>query len=205
MTQENEGTSGADDGENTNSSGDTSENPEGNDENSGKVDYSTFKKVLSEKKAMQRKLDTLLKDREESERKEKESREEYKELYENAKIQNDELLKKVTTHEERWQSAIKLNAFHEALGDGRKIDPKYSGFIDTDKILIDPDTNEIDISSVQKEVKRVIAEYPEIVKSTSGNRLPNESPSGKGTLTYEQWLKLPTAKEKKERRKEVID
>ena len=45
---------------------------------------------------------------------------------------------------------------------------------------------------------------PEIIKSTIKGNLPNESPTGSKTLSYQEWLKLP-AKEMKARRKEVKD
>lgn len=180
----------------------TSPDPVDSGASEDKVSYDTYKKILAEKKAAQAKLDEYQKESERREAQKLEEQQKYKELYENAKTETQSLSEKVQAYETRWQDAIKLTAFHDALGDTKKIDSKYSGFIDTSKILVDPESGKIDKVSVQKEVERVTNSYPEIVKSTITSHLPNQSPSSNGTLTPEQWRKLPLA-EMKKRRKEV--
>lgn len=177
-------------------------NPEGKD--GDKVAYESYKKLLTEKKTIQLKLDKLQKETDERVKTELESQQKYKELYEAGKSESEDLKKKLQAHDERWQDALKLNAFNSALGDTRKIESKFYGFIDTTKILIDPETNKADPVSVQKEVDRVTKEYPEIIKSTVKGDLPNQSPTGGKGLTYAEWKNLPV-KEMKARRKEVID
>ncbi len=169
-----------------------------------KVAYESYRKLLSEKKRIQKELEKVHKESEKRHKEELESQQKYKELWESQKSEAEELKQKLSTHESRWENALKLNAFNEALGDTRKIDSKYAGFVDTSKILIDPDTGKIDPLSAQKEVERVSKEYPEIVKSTVTSHLPNQQPAAKGGLTYEAWLKLP-AKEMAARMKEVRD
>lgn len=172
--------------------------PSGNED---KVSYESYQKLLSEKKRLQEEHQKLKSEAESRREQELKDQEKFKELYEQSIAENKKLNEKVAAHTERWQNAIKLSAFTDALGD-KKIDSKYTGFIDTDKILINPETNEVDKVSVQKEVQRVVSEYPEIVKATNSGSLPNNAPNTKGTLSVEEWQKLPVA-EMKKRRKEV--
>src|SRR3990167_5454034 len=195
--------SGEPDQKDKDSSGDTPNHPEGAGDD-GKVSYDTYKKLLSEKKKVQSELDKIRKETDEIKRKELESQNQYKELYESSKTETEKLKETLKGHEERWQDALKLNAFNAALGDTKRIEPKFYGFIDTSKILVDPETNKVDPVSVQKEVNRVNREYPEIIKSTVKGSMPSESPTGGQTLTYEAWKKLQL-KEKKSRMKEVKD
>lgn len=178
--------------------------PEGSEGEAKTISYETYRKLLSEKKNLQSENEKLKGESTERERRELESKEEYKKLYESSKTENEELKNKVKSHEERWQDALKLNAFNSALGDTKKIEPKYYGFIDTSKILIDPETNKVDAVSVQKEVDRVTRDYPELIKSTIKGNMPNNAPSSGGFLTLEQWKNLPL-KEQKARMKEVKD
>lgn len=180
-------------------SGEPTKDPAGH---TGQVDYKSYQKLLSEKKRVQAELNELKSESERRKAEELASQQKFEELWKSSEQKNAELQEKVTAHETRWQDAIKLNAFHEALGDTRKIDSKYSGFIDTSKILVDPNTGKVDQVSAQREVERVVNDYPEIVKSTVTSHLPNTSPNSNASLTPEQWKKLPLA-EMKKRRKEV--
>lgn len=166
-----------------------------------KVAYESYKKLLSEKRKIQTELEKFRSESEKRHEQELQSQAKYKELWESSKQEADQLKEKLSGHEERWNDAIKLNAFHDALGEAKKIDPKYAGFIDTGKILIDPETGRVDPLSAKKEVDRIMGEYPEIIKSTVTNHLPNTSPSSTA-LKYEDWLKLPAA-EMRKRYKEV--
>lgn len=183
-------------------SGQPANRPEGS--GSGKVDYASYQKLLSEKKKLQKEFDRIKQDSEKQKNQELINQQRYKELYESVQTEKSKLEEKVMEHETRWQDAIKINAFNETLGETKRIDSKYLGFIDTSKILIDADTNKVDPVSVQKEVERITTVYPEIVRSTVTTTLPNAAPNSRGTLSYQEWLKLPPA-EMKRRRKELKD
>jgi len=182
-------------------SGQTASSPEDKSSN-GQVDYTSYQKLLSEKKKLQKEFEKIKADSEQRKTQELETQQRYKELYESVQTEKAQLEDKVKEHETRWQDAIKINAFNETLGETRKIDSKYLGFIDTSKIIIDADTNKVDPVSVQKEVDRVTNVYPEIVRSTVTNTMPNSAPNSRGTLSYQEWLKLPPD-EMKRRRKEL--
>jgi hypothetical protein len=178
-------------------------NPVEKDGSGDTVAYESYQKLLSEKKKLQARLDKQEREAEGKQREELEAQQKYKELWESEKTEVESLRGKVRSYEERWDDALKLDAFNRALGDTRRIDAKYSGFIDTSNILIDPETGKIDSLTAKREVDRVFKEYPEIVKSTVTNHLPNENPNPGKALTREEWLKLP-AKEMAARMREVI-
>lgn len=181
-------------------SGDLPNSLEGDGKKS--VSYESYSKLLGQKKAAQEKLERLEAEAEARKRQELEATEKFKELYEGSNQTIEELKKQNEGLQTRWNNALKLNAFYDALGDGRKIDAKYQGFIDTENIGLDPETNKVDPVSVQKEVERITTVYPEIVRVTETRSLPTEAPNTPGTLSYEEWQKLPAA-EMKKRRKEV--
>lgn len=146
------------------------------------VSYETHRKLLAEKKNMQAKLREMeekafglennLKD---IETKKLEEQSRYKELYEQIQKENSDLKSSITERDQAIQKAIKVDAFNKALG-SKKIDSKYFGFINTDNIIYDMDSNSVDELSTQKEVERVLSEFPEIVKETSAKQLPNSAP-----------------------------
>ncbi len=183
------------------------ENPPASEREGGQGDtvaYASYQKLLSEKKKLQAKIDKVEREAESREREKLEAQQKYKELWESEKTESEALRGKVQSYEERWTDALKLDAFNRALGDTRRIDPKYSGFIDTSNILIDPESGKIDELSAKREVDRVSQSFPEIVKSTVTTHLPNETPTPGKTLTRAEWMKLP-AKEMAARMKEVMN
>lgn len=168
-----------------------------------KVDYASYQKLLSEKKKLQKEFEKIQAESEKQKTQELENQQRYKELYETVQSEKKQTEDRVIELETRWQDAIKINAFNEQLGETKKIDSKYLGFVDTSKIMIDTETNKVDLLSVQKEVERVITTYPEIVRSTVTTGMPNSAPNSRGgTLSYDEWLKLPP-EEMKRRRKEL--
>lgn len=156
--------------------------------------------LLGEKKKVSEKLkslETLAKEKEEKELKEKED---YKTL---VQLREEELTKtKSELESERFQrqQGMKLDAFLSIL-DG-KVDSKYWGMIDLEKISINPETKQIDQMSVSKAVEDFRKTYPELIKTGQAQVPPPNAPSNGEVLTYEKWLTLPL-KEQKARYKEL--
>lgn len=163
------------------------------------VAYETHKKLLDEKKAIQARL---------VEFESKAKAEKDAELVKNQKF--EELLKerekelaekdaKLQAVERENTDARKLNAFMKNVPG--EVPQQYWGLIDLDMVSVD-DTGKVDDASVKRAVASFQKNYPEIVKKPNG-KMPNEAPGGgAGTLTHEQWEKLPYA-EKKTRMKDV--
>lgn len=146
------------------------------------VAYDTYRKVLSEKKKRDEQLQSVTEELTaiKSQMKEKADQElkdqnRYKELYESTVQENQNLKSSLSEKDTRWNNALKLDAFYKGLN-GKVIDSKYSGFINVDNILVDPDTGSIDTTTVQREIERVTTEYPEIVKGSQSKPLPAQAP-----------------------------
>lgn len=189
-----------------NASGVNNQNPSGNQKSAEELlkEVEALRnhnqELLGEKKKVAERLkslETLQKEKEEKELKEKED---FKTL---VQLREEELNKtKSELESERFQrqQGMKLDAFLSIL-DG-KVDSKYWGMIDLEKISVNPDTKQIDQMSVGKAVEEFKKTYPELIKSGNPQVPPANAPTNGEVLTYEKWLTLPV-KEQKLRYKEM--
>lgn len=175
----------------------------------GTVSYETHRKLLSEKKRRDEELaearakaDQLAADLKAREEKELREKEDFKKLLE---IREKELLETKAEAQKlssTMAEARKLDAFMRSLNG--QVPRKYWGMIDTDSIVIDPSTGNVDEMSVGKAVENFRKEFPEIVQVKGAPiGMPTAAPGGSGgTLTMDQWKALPL-KEKVARQKDV--
>lgn len=181
------------------------------------VDYKTHKRLLSQHKESQKKakeLEDQLKEL--SEFKEKHAKAEEAKLREEGnwtklleqreeKISSlSEQLQKINEENDSYKKnlddMIKLNAFQSALG-GRLKKDEYFSFVDTDKIVINPETREIDRDSLSKYANEFTNSFKELIEFSSA-KLPDGAPKGSSSLTLDEWRKLPY-KEKIKRQVDV--
>lgn len=152
-------------------------------QNEKSVSYETHRKLLGEKKSIQERyqqaaskaseLEALIKSQE---TKALEEQNQYKQLYEQLKTENTGLKGAIEERDKTLEEALKIDAFTKALGN-RKIPSKYMGFIGVDNIVIDPETSRVDELSAQKEVERILAEYPEIIRgAVDAKPVPAQAP-----------------------------
>lgn len=154
------------------------------------VSYETHRRLLDEKKKVQAERDALAKDKEDRERKEMEAKGEYQKLLDAERNEKKQLADKLSAHERSMLEAKKFHALHKAL-DG-SVDEKYWGFLPIDKVLVDPDTGEVNAASVAEAASIVKTNYPELLRRKGGPNLPNEAPKGNdaSTITETDWKKL---------------
>lgn len=154
------------------------------------VSYETHRKLLHEKKSIQERyqqaaskaqeLEALIKSQE---TKALEEQNQYKQLYEQLKEENSGLKGQIVERDKTLEEALKLDAFTKALG-SRKIPSKYMGFVGVDNIVIDPETSRVDELSAQKEVERILAEYPEIIRgAVDAKPIPAQAPKPEAGLS----------------------
>jgi hypothetical protein len=160
-----------------------------------KVAYDTYRRVLSEKKKLQEKYEALEKEQKAKKEKEMQEQNQYKEMFEARNKELDEYKNKYETLQNQFVIGRKYKAFFSQLN--ANIDEKYWDKIDDSKIVLDPETNEPDMFSVKKYVEEFTKTYPEIIRPASSAKVPNNAPQKSGPLSYEEWLKLPTAEMKK--------
>lgn len=187
------------------------ENGSADDDKSGdKVDYKTFKKLLSQRKADQERIRELTKaqkelsDIKERQRQNEEAKlrkqGEFEKLLESEREKTKKLLEENETYKKTEETNMKLHALFSNL-DGH-VDKKYWGHFRLDNVIIDPTSGEVDETSVANEIERFKKEHPILIGGHERRDMPNDQPRG-SKLTYDAWLKLPP-KEMKKRRFELM-
>jgi predicted nuclease with TOPRIM domain len=184
----------------------TNANPEINSVDQGKKDsvsYETHTRLLEQRKKDQEKLretnaqlESLLKEKADREKQELEQQGNYKKMLELREKEVSETKQRLSELESRWTNSMKLSAVISKLP-GKVEKSQYLGFIDLDKVAIDPDTQEVDVASAESAASEFVKSFPELIKA-DGKKLPSHSANGgQAGITYEQWRKLPLSEKKK--------
>lgn len=157
-----------------------------NTQSKDSVAYDTYRKVLSEKKRRDDEVATLReqveslqsadKQRTETELKQKED---YKQLLELRDQELAEAKTQLGSLGKQRADASKLDAFLSAL-DG-KVDKKFWHLVNLDKIVVDPESGNVDEMSVTKQVEDFRTSYPEIITVKGLSKMPSQSPRGAGS------------------------
>lgn len=185
------------------------QDPEGQDPKTDTVKYETYQKVLNEKKKRDEELrlarEALSKhenERKELEEKALREKEDFKKLFESRDLELKAEKEKREEMELRINNGRKYSAFCETIG--MRIEEKFSPLLELEKITIDPTTGKPDEATVKAYADEFKKNYP-VLFQKPGGRVPNSAGFGDKTgLTYEQWLTLPYAEQRK-RQKELID
>ena len=168
------------------------------------VAYDSYRRLLGEKKKEQEeklKLSRELKElRDEKKSREESSLKEQNDWKSLAERRGEELVEKenyIKGVAQDRANAKKLDSFLEAVGS--KIDRKFWGLIGLDKILINPDTGDVDEMTVTKQVEAWKKEYPETLGYRGSTaKLPTDSPKPEGvTLDYNTWTSMSAKDMKK--------
>lgn len=168
------------------------------------VAYDTYQKVLSEKKKAAERLAVLEAEKAERDRKDMEAKGEYQKLIELERKRADEALSKVSAFEEQMAHARKLKALLDALGG--QVDDKFLGFLPIDQIAVDPESKEVNLTSVASVAENFKKNFPELIKNPNGPRLPNAAPQGNdaGKISEAEWNKLPPKEMAKYKMNQII-
>lgn len=170
-----------------------------------KVAYSSYQKLLTEKKNIQHRLEELsAKNKAEEEAKLLKEKEYEKYIA----LRNEELVSLKSENEKIKRDQMNHFKASELIGTiNGEVKKQYLGLIYSklEDIAVDPSTGLPDKASIAKVAKDIEETYPEIIKRNNGPGLPNDAAKGNnGKLTPEEWKKLPL-KEMKERLKDVIN
>jgi len=168
------------------------------------VQYATYQRVLSEKKRaseeavqLRKALDEMKFAEDERQKKSLIEQNQWKELYEQEQKKASDALQVAADLKQHQLDAKKLNSILGKLPS--QVPNKFWGLINTDNVLVNPDTGEIDDSSILKEVNRIVTEIPEIMTKTSTATVDPRAPvsNGSGTLSKDAWLKLSPSERSK--------
>lgn len=172
--------------------------------------FDTHQKVLDEKKAQSGKLKEANSKLAEFEKAEKERKE--KALLDDGKAAEaletskkelaEEKLKNKRINDQIVESR-KLSSFLQSVEGG--VDKRYWSLIDTEKIKVD-ENGQPDPESIKEYSASFVEQFPEVLAHKQQPGMPpgNPTPPANGSLTYEDWQKLP-AKEMAKRINDVKD
>lgn len=192
-------------------SGNPDEQPVADQKDKNVVSYETYQKVLSEKKSVQSKLQELegkFLETEKAQRLLEESKlnekGEFKKLFElkeqELKLEREKNLKlekEKDSYKGSLDDTYKLNAFYDKLP-GKIKRQEYLNFVDLDSIIINPETGNVDPTSVQNVVASFVENYSDLIKPNDFGRLPGDAPKGSNRkYTISEWKSL-SLKEQKE-------
>ena len=138
------------------------------------VKYSTYKRVVSSEKNWKAKAEELQARIESEQNAALAEQGKYKELYENAQEANNTLQNQIAQQQKDREDFMKLRAMVGAI-DG-KVDSKYYGLMPIDKVLVDPETGELDQMSVTKAVETFRQEHGILIQGTKPAQMPAQAP-----------------------------
>jgi hypothetical protein len=177
--------------------------PENQNDGKSTIAYDTHRKLLDEKKKVQAQLDTLLREKTERDEAEARKRGDFEALL---KAREDELSKERAARQElsdRITQGRKLNAVIDALGGN--VDQKWLRLIDTDDVVVNPETGEVDPMTVARAAESLKKQWPEMLRKTA--TLPNAAPAGNGggMISRADWLKLSSKEMMKYKPDQITD
>lgn len=172
------------------------------------VSYETHKELLAQRKADQKRLREVEEELNQFKSKQKEIEEnklrekgEYQKLLETREKELSQIKEENAKIQQNLVDGRKLQAFNDRLP-GKLKKKEYLAFVDLDKIPFNPETQKVDEAGLKMVVDEFVKEYPDLIQTTPGKKLPTDSASSHESLTYEQWLKLPV-KDQRLRMKEI--
>lgn len=168
------------------------------------VAYDSYKKVLNEKKAarakatqLENELKTLREANEANEKKKLEEQGSYKELLEKERLKSAELENKLTDITGTLTTAQKRAAILKHIPG--KVGDKYQFLIDTNKVIVDEETGEVDDETAKLAASDFLKEHSELVKKANPGLPPGDAAGGGSKkITVSQWKALGDSKKMKE-------
>ncbi len=178
--------------------------PENQNDGKSTITYETHRRLLDEKKKVQAQLDTLLREKTDRDEAEARKRGDFEALL---KAREDELSKERAARQElsdRVTQGRKLSAVIDALGGN--VDQKWLRLIDTDDVVVNPETGEVDQMTVARAAESLKKQWPEMIRSTA--RLPHQAPQGidggPNRIAESEFKKLSAKDQQKYRMTDVV-
>lgn len=138
------------------------------------VKYETYSRVLSEAKKLKEKVkeyETVLQQSQEQKLKEQN---EWKALAEQYKAKLDQTSHVLQEQEKSIVNGLKYHEFEKHLG-GKLKDKDYATFVDFDRIILNPETKQVDEDSVKAVASDFIKKHASLVEFQGSGKLPNQA------------------------------
>ena len=149
-----------------------------------KVAYDTYRRVLAEAKKLKDQVKLYEEEKSKGHEQKLKEQNEWKALAEAKSAQAEQLEKALKEQQEQIVNGMKYQEFEKHLG-GRLKSRDYATFIDFDKIVINPETKQIDQDSAKSVVSQFVKEHSSLVEFATG-KLPNGAPKQfEGNASFE--------------------
>lgn len=143
-------------------------------QNKDSVSYDTYRRLLNEAKKLKEQVKLIEEEKAKSHEQKLREQNEWKALAEAKTAQAEHLEKAFREQQEQIVNGMKYQEFEKHLG-GKLKNKDYATFIDFDKIVINPETKQIDSESVKTVVSGFVKEHSSLVEFSSGAKMPNEA------------------------------
>ena len=191
-----------------------SDTPEGTsgttqkEENRDSVSYETHKRLLKQRKEDQDRLRTveeeLSKFKTEAEKKQQselEQQGEWKKLIDVQKQKIQQLEESIGSDRKTLHDTWKLQAFYDKLP-GKIKRKEYLSFVDLEKVALNPETQEIDETSLEVLVNDFVSNHKDLIITEQSPKIPGTAPKTTIPTTYKEEIsRCTTQKEFDEVRK----
>lgn len=145
------------------------------------VKYETYSRVLSEAKKLKDKVKEYESALQQSEEQKLKEQNEWKQLAEQYKTKLEQTSSILQEQERSIVNGLKYQEFEKHLG-GRLKKQEYASFVDFDKIILNPETKQVDTESARTEASKFIREHSSLVEFAGQGKLPNEAPKQFGQI-----------------------
>lgn len=141
------------------------------------VKYETYSRVLAEAKKLKEKVKAYEDTLQQSQEQKLKEQNEWKALAEQYKSKLDQTSSVLQEQERSIINGLKYHEFEKHLG-GKLKNKDYATFVDFDKIILNPETKQVDPDSVKAVASEFVKHHPSLVEFGSQGKLPNQAASG---------------------------
>jgi hypothetical protein len=138
------------------------------------VKYETYRGVLSEAKKLKEKVKEYEAHIAQSQEQKLVEQNEWKALAEQYKSKLDQTSSVLEEQERSIINGLKYHEFEKHLG-GKLKNKDYATFIDFEKIILNPETKQVDTDSVKTVTSEFIKNHPGLVEFNLQGKLPNQA------------------------------
>jgi len=141
------------------------------------VKYETYSRVLSEAKKLKEKVKEYEAHLQQSQEQKLKEQNEWKALAEQYKSKLDQESAIRQEQERSIINGLKFHEFEKHLG-GRLKNKDYATFVDFEKIILNPETKQVDPDSVKAVAAEFVKHHPSLVEFPTQGKLPNQAAGG---------------------------
>lgn len=154
-------------------SGSAAPEPKSNDV----VKYETYSRVLAEAKKLKEKVKAYEDTLQQTQEAKLKEQNEWKALAEQYKAKLDQTSSVLQEQERSIINGLKYHEFEKHLG-GKLKNKDYATFVDFEKIILNPETKQVDPDSVKAVAAEFVKQHPSLVEFGSQGKLPNQAAAG---------------------------